>query len=59
LAKTNLRKAHKEIQTMQSLANLTFYTPILYHACLMMVVQEEGRDGSMKNNRSLAYKEHD
>lgn len=59
MAKTNLRKTHKEIQNMQSLADLTFYTPALCHACLMMVVQEEGKAVSMKNNRSLAHKEWD
>lgn len=59
MAKTNLRKTHKEIQNMQSLADLTFYTPVLCHACLMMAVQEEGKARSMKSNRSLAHKEKD
>lgn len=59
LAKTNERKTHKEIQNMQTLADLMFYTPVLCHACLIMVVQEEGKDGSMKKNRGLAHKEWD
>lgn len=53
MAKTNLRKTHKEIQNMQSLEDLMVFTPVLCPACFMMGVQEEGKDGSIKNNRSL------
>lgn len=53
MAKTNLRKTHKEIQNMQSLEDLTVFTPVLCPACFTMGVQEERKDGSIKNNRSL------
>lgn len=35
-----------------------FYTLVFCHACLM-IVQEEEKDGSMINNRSLAHKQWD
>lgn len=53
MAKTNLRKTHKESQNMQSLEDLMVFTPVLCPACFTMGVQEEGKDKSIKNNRSL------
>lgn len=53
LAKTKLRKTHKESLNMQSLEDLTGFTSVLCPACFMMGVQEEGKDKSIKNNRSL------
>lgn len=53
MAKTNLRKTHKESQNTQSLEDPMVFTPVLCPACFMMGVQEDRKDKSIKNNRSL------
>lgn len=58
MAKTNLRKTHKEIQNMQSLEDLMVFTPVLCPACFMMGVQEEGKDGSIKKQQKFGLLAH-